>query len=44
MIVAGYTKEQIQEIINDNTFHGAAAQLRYTKWKKVDEKNMGKAI
>ena len=44
MILGGYTKVQIQEIINDNTFHGAAAQLRFTKWKKVDEKNMGKAI
>jgi hypothetical protein len=44
MIMAGYTKKQIQEIINDNTFSGAAAQLRFAEWKKVDEKNMEKTI
>ena len=44
MIMAGYTKKQIQEIINDNTFSGAAAQLRFAEWKKIDEKNMEKTI
>ena len=44
MIMAGYTKEQIQEIIDDNTFSGITAQLRFTEWKKIDEGNMGKAI
>ena len=44
MIVAGYTKEQIQEIIDDNTFSGVAAQLRFAEWKKIDEGSMGKAI
>ena len=44
MIIAGYTEEQIQEIITDNTFSGAAAQLRFMEWKKVDEGSMGKAI
>ena len=44
MIMAGYTKEQIQEIINDNTFSGVAAQLRFTEWKKIDEGSMGKTI
>ena len=44
MIVAGYTKEQIQEIINDNTFSGASAKLRFSEWKKIDEGSLGKAI
>ena len=44
MIMAGYTKKQIQEIINDNIFSGAAAQLRFAEWKKIDEKNMEKTI
>ena len=30
-------EEQIQEIIEDNTFTGAAAQLRFIEWKKIDE-------
>ena len=36
MIVAGYTKEQVQEIITDNTFLGAAAQLRFAEWRKIN--------
>ena len=44
MIMAGYGKEQIQEIINDNIFSGAAAQLRFAEWKKIDEGSMGKTI
>ena len=44
MIMAGYTKNQIQEIIDDNTFSGVAAQLRFAEWKKIDEGNMGKSI
>ena len=44
MIMAGYGKEQIQEIINDNIFSGAAAQLRFAEWKKIDERSVGKAI
>jgi hypothetical protein len=36
MIIAGYTKEQIQEIITNNTFSGAAAQLRFSEWRKID--------
>jgi len=44
MIMSEYTKEQIQEIIDDNTFSGAAAQLRFVKWKKIDEGSMGKTI
>ncbi|MDP7367293.1 MAG: hypothetical protein QGH83_08530, partial [Candidatus Pacebacteria bacterium] len=34
MIIAGYTKQQIQEIITDNTFCGAVAQLRFAEWRK----------
>ena len=33
MIMAGYTKKQIQEIIDDNTFTGVAAQLWHLKNK-----------
>ena len=38
MIVAGHTKEQVQEIITKDTFSGAAAQLRFIKWRKINEK------
>jgi len=44
MVVAGFTKEQIQEIIGDNTFSGVAAKLRFSEWKKIDERSMAKAI
>ena len=44
MIISGYTKKQIQEIIDDNTFFGVAAQLRFAEWKKIDEGSMGKTI
>jgi predicted RNA-binding Zn-ribbon protein involved in translation (DUF1610 family) len=36
MIIAGYTKEQVQQIITDNTFSGATAQLRFTEWRKIN--------
>jgi hypothetical protein len=36
MIIAGYTKEQVQEIITDNTFCGAAAKLRFAEWRKIN--------
>ena len=42
--MAGYTKKQIQEIINDYTFYGAAAKLFFSEWKKIDEGSMGKTI
>jgi DNA primase len=44
MIMSGYTKEQIQEIINDNIFSGAAARLRFIEWKKIDEGSMGRTV
>jgi hypothetical protein len=36
MIIAGYTKEQVQQIITDNTFSGASAQLRFAEWRKIN--------
>jgi len=36
MIIAGYTKEQIQEIIIDNTFSGVKAKLRFAEWRKIN--------
>ena len=36
MILAGYLKSQVQEIINDNTFSGASAQLKFTEWRKIN--------
>ena len=36
MILAGYLKSQVQEIINDNTFSGVAAQLKFTEWRKIN--------
>ena len=36
MIINGYSKSQIQEIITDNTFQGTAAQLRFAEWRKVN--------
>jgi hypothetical protein len=44
MVMAGYTKKQIQEIIDDNTFSGVSAQLRFSEWKKINEGNMGNTI
>jgi len=36
MIIAGYTKEQVQEIITNNTFSGASAKLRFAEWRKIN--------
>ena len=44
MVIHGYSKSEIQEIIIDNTFSGAAARLRFIEWKKVDEGSLGKTI
>jgi hypothetical protein len=35
MIIADYSKEQIQEIITNNTFFGAAAKLRFADWRRI---------
>jgi hypothetical protein len=44
MILSGYTKSQIQKIIKDNTFEGVSAKLRFTGWKKINERSVSKAI
>ena len=44
MIMSGYEKEEIQEIINDNIFSGVAAKLRFSEWKKINERGVGKAV
>jgi transcription elongation factor Elf1 len=36
MIVAGYTQLQVQQIIKENTFIGASAQLRVAEWRKIN--------
>jgi len=36
MIIHGYTKSQIQEMITENTFCAAAAQLRFAEWRKIN--------
>jgi hypothetical protein len=35
MILAGYTKENIEQIINQNTFNDLKAQLQFNTWRKV---------
>jgi transcription elongation factor Elf1 len=35
MIIAGYSKEEIQEIITNNTFSGATAKLRFADWRRI---------
>ena len=35
MIILGYTKEEIQEIITNNTLSGIAAKLRFAEWRRV---------
>lgn len=35
MILAGYTKEQLEYIIDQNTFTDLKAQLQYNIWRKV---------
>ena len=35
MVSGGMTPDEIMEIINTNTFSGAEAKLRFSKWKKI---------
>ena len=37
MILGGYTKEEIQEIIKENTFQTASAQMRFATWRKIND-------
>lgn len=34
MVLGGYKPVEIQNIINDNTYKGLAAELKFTNWKK----------
>jgi len=36
MILSGMSKEEVQEIITNNTFSGVAARLRFAEWRKID--------
>jgi hypothetical protein len=36
MILAGYSKKSIQQIITDNTFQTASASLRFAEWRKIN--------
>ena len=36
MILAGYSKKDIQQIITDNTFQTASASLRFVEWRKIN--------
>ena len=36
MILGGYTKEEIQDLIKHNTYQGTAATLWFTKWRKIN--------
>ena len=38
MVIAGYEKEEIKQIIKDNTYSGATAQLKFTEWRKINAK------
>ena len=35
MIIAGYSKKEVQEIITNNTFLGASAKLRFAEWRRI---------
>jgi len=35
MIIAEYSKEDIQQIITNNTFSGIAAKLRFAEWRRI---------
>lgn len=34
MVSSGLTKDEIQNIINDNTYQGLSAELEFTRWRK----------
>ena len=36
MILGGYTKEEIQDLIKHNTYQGTTATLWFTKWRKIN--------
>ena len=42
MVMAGYTIDQIVELINKNSYVGLEAQLHFATWKKTEVKNESK--
>jgi len=36
MILGGYTKEEIQKMIEENTFQTVSAKIRFTTWRKIN--------
>jgi len=36
MVLAGYSKKDIRQIITDNTFQAASASLRFAEWRKIN--------
>ena len=36
MILGGYTKEEIQEIIKENTFQTVSAKMQFATWRKIN--------
>jgi hypothetical protein len=36
MILSGMSKEEVQEIITQNTFSGVGAKLRFIEWRKIN--------
>ena len=36
MILGGYTKKEIQEIIKENTFQTVSAKMHFTTWRKIN--------
>ena len=36
MILGGYTKEEIQDLIKQNTHQGVTATLWFSKWRKIN--------
>ena len=36
MILGGYTKDEIQDLIKHNTYQGTEATLWFTKWRKIN--------
>jgi hypothetical protein len=34
MVLAGYTKEQVKDIIDERTYSGPTAKLHFALWRK----------
>ena len=37
MILGGYTKEEVQKIIKNNTYQSASAAVRFATWRKIND-------